>query len=107
MTSFLGGATDPQILSMTDDQIGKLVHEELAKVLQISAPPIAQHLWRHAHALPQYNLGHAQKVAAIREDLSHFPGLFITGNYLDGPSIGSCVSQGFNTAQSVHEYLTR
>jgi protoporphyrinogen oxidase len=46
-------------------------------------------------------------VTAIREDLSRLPGLFITGNYLDGPSIGSCVLQGFRTAQSVRDYLLR
>jgi protoporphyrinogen/coproporphyrinogen III oxidase len=107
MTSFLGGATNPQILSMNDSQIGSQAHEELAKILQISGPPIAQQLWRHLRALPQYNLGHAQKVTAIREDLSRLPGLFITGNYLDGPSIGSCVLQGFRTAQSVRDYLLR
>jgi protoporphyrinogen/coproporphyrinogen III oxidase len=107
MTSFLGGATDPQILGMDDVQIGKQVQQELAKVLQISAPPVTQHLWRHVHALPQYNLGHAQKVAVIREDLRTLRGLFIAGNYLDGPSIGSCVSQGFRAAQSVRDYLSR
>jgi len=107
MTSFLGGATDPRILEMDDAQIGNQVHKEIAGVLQITAPPIAQHVWRHPHALPQYNLGHMQKVAAIRDELLSLPGLFIAGNYLDGPSIGSCVSEGFCRAQSVRDYLSR
>ncbi|MGC1105144.1 MAG: protoporphyrinogen oxidase [Candidatus Acidiferrales bacterium] len=107
MTSFLGGATDPQILGMDDIQIANQVHQDIAGVLRISAPPIAQHVWRHVHALPQYNLGHAQKVATVRDDLSTLQGLFIAGNYLDGPSIGSCVLQGFRTAQSVRDYLSR
>jgi protoporphyrinogen/coproporphyrinogen III oxidase len=107
LTSFLGGAIDPQILSMDDNQIAVQVHKDIAKVLQLGEPPIAQQVWRHTHALPQYNLGHAQKVAAIRDELSHFPGLFVTGNYLEGPSIGSCVLQGFRAAQTVCEYLSR
>jgi protoporphyrinogen/coproporphyrinogen III oxidase len=107
MTSFLGGATDPQILAVDDEQVVNLVHQELSGVLRISAPPIAQHVWRHARALPQYNLGHAQKVAAIREDILSIRGFFITGNYLDGPSIGSCVLQGFRTAEKVRDYLSR
>jgi protoporphyrinogen/coproporphyrinogen III oxidase len=107
MTCFLGGATDPQILAMDDVQIANQVHQDIGGVLQISAPPVAQHVWRHTHALPQYNLGHVQKVAAIRDDLSALRGLFIAGNYLDGPSIGSCVLQGFRTAQSVQDYLSR
>lgn len=105
MTSFLGGATDAEIVAMDDEQLVKLVHQELAGVLRISEAPIAQYIWRHARALPQYNLGHAQKVAAIREDVANVRGLFITGNFLDGPSIGSCVSQGFRTAQKVRDYL--
>ncbi|HKF53037.1 MAG TPA: protoporphyrinogen oxidase, partial [Candidatus Acidoferrales bacterium] len=107
MTSFLGGATDPHILDMDDVQIGNHVHKEIAGVLQIKAPPIVQHVWRHQHALPQYNLGHMQKVAAIRDELRNLSGLFIAGNYLDGPSIGTCVSEGFRTAQTVREYLSR
>lgn len=107
MTSFLGGATDLRILDMDDNQIASQVHGEIAGVLEISAPPIAHHVWRHTRALPQYNLGHAQKVATIREDLAKLHGLFIAGNYLDGPSIGSCVLQGFHAAQSVRDYLSR
>ena len=107
LTSFIGGATDPQILRMDDFEIANQVHKDIAGILQISAPPVAQHVWRHSHALPQYNLGHAQKVAAIREDLTNLHGLFIAGNYLDGPSMGSCVSQAFRTAQSVRDYLSR
>jgi protoporphyrinogen/coproporphyrinogen III oxidase len=106
LTSFVGGATDPQILKMDDFEIANQVHKDIAGILQISAPPVAQHVWRHTHALPQYNLGHAQKVAAIREDLANLHGLFIAGNYLDGPSMGSCVSQGFRTAQRVRDYLS-
>jgi protoporphyrinogen/coproporphyrinogen III oxidase len=107
LTSFIGGATDPQILKMEDLEIANQVHNDIARILQISAPPVAQHVWRHTHALPQYNLGHAQKVAAIREDLANLHGLFIAGNYLDGPSMGSCVSQAFRTAQRVRDYLSR
>lgn len=106
MTSFLGGATDAKILDMDDDQIGNQVHKEIARILQITAPPIVQHVWRHPHALPQYNLGHMQKVAAIRDELRNLPGLFISGNYLEGPSIGSCVSEGFRAAQNVRDYLS-
>jgi protoporphyrinogen/coproporphyrinogen III oxidase len=107
LTSFLGGATDPQILSLDDYEIGVQVHKDIAKLLQITEPPIAQHVWRHAHALPQYNLGHSQKVAAIRDDLHTLRGLFIAGNFLEGPSIGSCVAQAFRTAQSVRDFLSR
>lgn len=106
MTSFIGGASDPHILDLGDPQISDLAHREIAEILKISSSPIAKHIWRHARALPQYNLGHAQKVAAICDNLTSLRGLFVAGNYLDGPSIGSCVSQAFQTAEKVRDYLS-
>jgi protoporphyrinogen/coproporphyrinogen III oxidase len=107
MTSFAGGALDPALVQSEDTEIADLIRDELVKVLQISGPPAARHVWRHLRALPQYNLGHAQRVGAIRDGLEPLPGIFIAGNYLDGPSIGSCVAQSFRTATAVQEYLQR
>lgn len=107
LTSFLGGATDTQAVQMDNDQIVREVHREIAGVLQISAPPIIQYVWRSTRALPQYNLGHAQKISAVQDDIRGLSGVFLAGNYLDGPSIGNCVSRGFRTAKNVHDFLSR
>jgi oxygen-dependent protoporphyrinogen oxidase len=92
---------------MSEEQIANQVRAEIGKVLQISGPPAAKHVWIHAKALPQYNLGHAERVQAIHDELENCRGIFVTGNYLEGPSIGSCISQGFRTAKSVLEHLSR
>lgn len=107
MTSFIGGATDPRILEMSEEQIANQVRVEIGKVLQITGPPAAQQVWIHAKALPQYNLGHAERVQAIQNEIENYRGIFVTGNYLEGPSIGSCISQGFRTAKFVLEHLSR
>ena len=106
MTSFLGGAMDPELVDMDEMQIASQVQEDIGNLLQITHPPVAQHIWRHARALPQYNLGHAQRVSVIRAELAALPGLFVAGNYLDGPSMGNCVAQAFTTAKSVREFLS-
>ena len=105
ITSFLGGATDPELVQMDEAQIAAQVQKDIGGLLQITHPPIAQHIWRHFRALPQYNLGHAQRVAMIGEDLPNLSGVFVSGNYLEGPSLGSCVAQAFRTAKSAAEYL--
>ncbi len=107
ITSFIGGAMDPRILEMSEEQIANQVRVEIEKVLQISGPPAAQQVWIHAKALPQYNLGHAERVQAIQGELENHRGIFVTGNYLEGPSIGSCISQGFRTAKSALDHLSR
>ncbi|MGH9727532.1 MAG: protoporphyrinogen oxidase [Candidatus Acidiferrales bacterium] len=107
MTSFVGGALDPRILELNGEQIANQVRQEIGRVLQISGSPVARHVWIHQKALPQYNLGHAQRVCAIYDELEKHRGIFITGNYLEGPSIGSCISQGFRAAKSALEHLSR
>jgi len=105
MTSFVGGATDSETLKLTEGDIAALVQDENAKILQIMGPPVASAVWKHPRALPQYNLGHAHTVEAIREAERNIPGIFFSGNYLGGPSLGNCVEQGFHTAEKVRDYL--
>jgi oxygen-dependent protoporphyrinogen oxidase len=105
LTSFAGGATDPNLVDLADDAIAATIQSEIGRVLEITGQPVERMVWRYDRALPQYNLGHAERVAAIRDELSDLPGLFLAGNYLDGPSIGNCVEAGFRIAQSVRDYL--
>jgi len=64
-------------------------------------------LFRQRHAIPQYNIGHAQWIAAVKQELKSTPGLFITANYLEGVSVPACIEQGARTAHAVAEYLGR
>jgi protoporphyrinogen/coproporphyrinogen III oxidase len=104
LSSFAGGATDPEIVAKSEDEIAQLVHDENARVLQITGPPAASSVWRHPRALPQYNLGHGHIIEEIRDGMREIPGLFFSGNYLEGPSLGKCVEQGFQTAEAVQKY---
>ena len=105
ITSFAGGATDPDIVEKSDDEIAAIVQDENAKIIGITGPPIHSAVWKHPKALPQYNLGHGHIVGAIRDAEQKNPGLFFSGNYLEGPSLGKCVDHGFKTAEAVRNYL--
>ncbi len=105
ITSFVGGATDPDILDKPEGEIAAIVEAENARIMGITGPPVATAVWKHPKALPQYNLGHAHIVRAIREAERGIPGLFFAGNYLEGPSLGKCVEQGFQTAEAARAYL--
>ena len=105
LTSFVGGATDPEILEKTDQEILAVVQDENARILKITGQPIVSRLWRHPKALPQYNLGHGYMVEAVRESERSLPGLYFAGNYLEGPSIGKCAERGASVAQAAHAYL--
>jgi len=104
-TSFVGGATDPEIVTLPAEEIAALVHKELAGVLGISGEPVVQHVARWVRALPQYSLGHGRVVAALNELCANTPGIFLTGNYLAGPSMGACVEHANKTAGAVAQFL--
>lgn len=104
-TSFAGGATDPKLCDLTDDEITESICTEVARVLGIAGKPVVTNLHRYARALPQYNLGHTQIIKSLETLAAATPGLFLAGNYLSGPSIGACVEQADRTAEAAREYL--
>ncbi|MGH9774921.1 MAG: protoporphyrinogen oxidase [Candidatus Acidiferrales bacterium] len=106
LTSFAGGATDTELFDLEDNAIFALIEHEASKVLAISKPPVERFIRRYARALPQYNVGHESRIAAIRNEIARVPGLFITGNYLRGPSVGNCVELAFDTAEQASRYLS-
>ena len=105
ITSFIGGATDPDIMNLHEEQIAAIVAEEHARILGITGPPVEVAVWKYPRALPQYNLGHGHIVETIRDAERASPGLFFAGNYLEGPAVGKCVENGFQTAEAVSKYL--
>jgi protoporphyrinogen/coproporphyrinogen III oxidase len=104
-TSFAGGATDPKLCDLTDDEITESICTQVARVLGIAGKPVVTNLHRYARALPQYNLGHTQIIKSLETLTAATPGLFLAGNYLSGPSIGACVEQADRTAEAAREYL--
>jgi len=105
ITSFIGGATDPDVIRLHEENIAAIVTEENARILGITGPPVEVAVWKYPRALPQYNLGHGHIVESIRDAERASPGLFFAGNYLEGPAIGKCVETGFQTAEAVVKYL--
>ena len=103
MTSFAArGGYGGNLAEMPDDLLVQQVEAENAAVLGITGAPIDRMTWKYPRALPQYNVGHAQRVKEIREALGELPGLFLAGNYLVGRSIGDCVESCFQAADQLH-----
>jgi oxygen-dependent protoporphyrinogen oxidase len=106
LTSFVGGATDPQAATLSATELADLVHREITPLLSIHREPVFPNVEIYRRALPQYNLGHGERLAALEKILLQIPGLWLTGNYLRGPAIGSCVEQALEVAKQVEKQLT-
>ena len=105
LTSFLGGALKPEVFDWPDDRIWDSVCSELKRVLKSSIQPEPVTIVRHRRAIPQYNIGQRQRVESIAAELARIPGLFVTGSFLHGVSVPSCMEHGDNTARAVSEFL--
>lgn len=105
LTSFVGGATDPSAAKLTSSQLADLVHREIAPLLSIKSDPVLSNATLWPRALPQYNLGHADRLSKIEMLRARFPGIWLTGNYLRGPAIGSCVEQALSVAEEVRKRI--
>jgi len=101
LTSFVGGATNPGALQKSPDALAYQVHREITPILGIRKEPVLSNVTIWPRALPQYNLGHTARLAALEKLREGFPGLHFAGNYLNGPAIGTCVEQALNVAGEI------
>lgn len=105
MTSFVGGALDPDAAFLDAKTLVEMVHADLARVMRIAGRPVFQSVKQYARALPQYNLGHTARIEAIEKICAGFPGLWLAGNYFEGPAMGACVKRAARVAKSAREFL--
>ncbi|HMD30940.1 MAG TPA: protoporphyrinogen oxidase, partial [Candidatus Acidoferrales bacterium] len=106
LTSFVGGATDPAAASLPEGPLYQTVESELRRILGIFFSPKIRFAQRWPQAIPQYNLGHAELIRRVRAALVQTPGVFLAGNYLDGPSVGACVETANRVAEQAAAFLS-
>ncbi len=107
LTVMAGGARNPEIAALPEEEIVPLVQKELRHMMGIEAKPEFIRAKRHARAIPQYTLGHAGRLAAIDEAIEEVPGLFLTGNAYRGVAMSDCILQAGLTANKAVEYMTK
>ncbi len=106
LTCYMGGMLNQGILQHTDQELCSQVLQEIKHLLGAHKEPDFVRVIRHARGLPQYHLGHQQRLQRIATQLHLLPGLYLTGNYLDGVSVRDCISRGRKVALDVAEGLT-
>jgi protoporphyrinogen/coproporphyrinogen III oxidase len=98
---FLGGARDPSILNQPDDEILRIVRQELQPVLNLTAEPLFTRVYRWKDAMAQYNVGHFERIDNIERACHEFPTLALAGNAYHGIGIPDCVRSGTDAASRV------
>jgi oxygen-dependent protoporphyrinogen oxidase len=106
LTLFIGGARNPEAAHLPDAEMVSLAHSELQKILGISGEPQLIAITRWERAIPQYNIGHVERVRRIGDLLKTIPGLHLIGNYLHGVSTGDCVKEANRVAKEIADLLS-
>lgn len=97
----VGRAGDDAVVDLPDAQVTDLVRRDLAEIAGIDAEPALVHVQRWRDALPQYEVGHEERVARVRDALADVPGVEIAGAALDGVGIPACVVSGQQAARRI------
>ena len=107
LRTFVGGAMQPEMLDQSDDEITKTVLAELKSILGVNGEPDFTEVCRYERAMPQYHLGHCERVARIRELVAKIEGLELAGNAFSGVGIPDCISSGESAAERLAEQLVQ
>jgi oxygen-dependent protoporphyrinogen oxidase len=102
---FIGGALQPELLDLDDDQLRRLAENELAELLQISGEPLVCDIARWPRSMPQYHVGHLDRVACIEVLAAKHGNLALAGNAFDGVGIPQCIASGERAAERIAKHF--
>jgi len=101
----VGRIGEEALLQRADEDLAALAAAELAAATGVQGRPAASRVTRWGGALPQYTVGHLDRVATIRAAVAARPGLAICGAAYDGVGIPACVATAREAVTQVMAFL--
>ncbi len=101
LRSMIGGRRAPELAMLSDEKLIHTALSELRELLNIKGEPDFIKIFRWEKAIPQYELGHEEKLNRIEQALSKFPGLYLTGNAYRGVSVNDCIENSLRLAEII------
>jgi oxygen-dependent protoporphyrinogen oxidase len=97
----LGRHGEARSLQHTDEELVDIAVRDLTDAIGLSVRPLDSHVQRWGGALPQYEVGHLDRVGAIRAELSGLSGLEVCGSAYDGLGIPACIATAHRAADGL------
>ncbi len=98
---FVGGALHRNVVALDDAALERLVIEELRALIGLRGVPRFVAIHRHPQAMPQYHVGHLERLERIQQALAPYRGLFVAGNGYRGLGLPDCVRQAEEAAERI------
>ena len=104
---YLGRYGQRDVTHCGDSELLDLARQEVQETLAIEATLLLHRIHRWPLSMPQYILGHLDRLAQIDDRLRHHPGLFLAGAAYRGVGIPDCIQSGESAAQAAVNYLKK
>ncbi len=101
----IGRYGEEAVLQRSDEELAALAADDVAALTGIAVRPVASRVTRWGGALPQYAVGHLDRVRRIEADVARTPGLVVAGAAYVGVGVPACIRSGYAAAAKVGAYL--
>lgn len=102
---FMGGALQAEMMNLDDSEMIATAREEFASLLGVTAEPALTCVRRWPDSMPQYAVGHLDRVAKIECAVASIAGLTLAGAYLRGVGVPDCIASGERAAETTFAQL--
>lgn len=101
LRAFVGGALQPELFELSEAELLSRVREDLRELLGIERAPLFAEVSRWERSMPQYHVGHIERVKRIEERIASLLGLVLAGNAYSGLGIPDCIRSGEAAADNI------
>lgn len=101
LRGFAGRAGQEAVYARSDDELIRAMQGEVRDVLGFAVDPTLAQVYRYENAMPQYTLGHLDRVRRVEAGIGRLPGIAIAGNALHGVGIPDAIREGERAAEAL------
>ena len=105
LRAFVGGAQRQELAACGDQEMLNMVKDELSSIMGINSPPEKSWIFRWPQGMPQYVMGHLDRLKAIDTITKEQKGLYLAGAGYRGIGIPDCINQGRQAAAKAWEEI--
>ncbi len=107
LTTFVGGRRNPDRYALSDADMAAMVQGEMRGLVGASAPPLWQEIVRWPRAIPQYDLGHLDRLVHVDRAEAALANFWFFANYRGGVSVSDRIAKGGDLAETIDGKLGR
>jgi protoporphyrinogen/coproporphyrinogen III oxidase len=105
--AFVGGVLQNEMMALPDDEVVRGVRDEFRALLGVTAAPGIVEVQRWPDSMPQYEVGHLDRVDEIERRAARLPRFVLAGAAYRGVGIPDCIRSGEEAAHAILSQLAQ